>query len=81
MGLCARVCVCVTGGDGGNALGMSESQRRGKNENKTARQWFMPTEQRLRKGFFERIMGLFPSAPRLGDEGTGDFATTRTESY
>ena len=59
--------VCVSNGrsggfgDGGNGRGMSESQRRGKNENKKAKKWFMPTEQRWREGFF--IIGLFLRVP------------------
>ena len=58
-------------GDGGNGWGMSESQRRGKNEDKKAKKWFMPAEQRWREGFFYNWP--FPSGPRLPgwEEETG----------
>lgn len=63
---------------------MSESQRRGKNENKKAKKWFMPTEQRWREGFF--IIGLFLRVPdslaerrRQGDRGVLSLSNTHTD--
>lgn len=65
---------------------MSESQRRGKNENKKAKKWFMPTEQRWREGFF--IIGLFLRVPdslaerrRQGDRGVLSLSNTHTDTH
>lgn len=66
----------VERGDGGNGQGMSESQRRGKNENKKAKKWFMPTEQRWRGVFLFFIyiiafsFGSQTHWLRGGDRGT-----------